>query len=160
MGSATVIKTLLKNQRLSDEDERGARHWRSAELVGDDWFLAEHCVEGPDGLVVRQWISFSIHECVALLRSELAQWSRLLAYVRVPFSAGSGYVFGEILEVHESRVNGARLLRFTNGMTILRAGRRGTNRTAAAPADELELVFAAVPRPYGAQVNSASGTER
>lgn len=156
MSSKSVIKTLLKNQRLADEDERGTRHWRSAELVGGDWFLAEHCAEGPDGLVVRQWISVSVQECVTLLRSELAQWSRLLAYVRVPLSAGSGYVFGEVLEVHESRSNGARLLRFANGMTILRAGPGSPNRDAAPRAEELELVFAAAPRQYGAHVNAVS----
>lgn len=146
MGSTGVIRTLLKNQRLADDDERGARHWRSAELVGDDWFLAEHCAEGPDGLVVRQWISVSVQECVSLLRLEMAQWSRLLAYVRVPLSAGCGYVFGEVLEVHESRINGARLLRFTNGMTILRAGHGGPHGETAPRAEELELVFAAAPR--------------
>lgn len=145
MNRTGVIRTLLKDQSLQDEDERGVRSWRSAELVAEDWFLVERCVQSPEGLDIRRWISTSIEDCRRLLHAENCQWSRLLAYVRVPRSAGPGYVFGEVVEVHEVGSSGGRLLRFSNGMTILQDGPASATDSGALKAEELQRIFSGLP---------------
>lgn len=60
-----VIRTQLRDQTFGQE-ERGARCWRSAELVGDGWFVVEHCLASEGVREVRQWIATSINECTRL----------------------------------------------------------------------------------------------
>jgi hypothetical protein len=144
MSRDASIKTQLKDQRLGDE-ARGERLWRSAELVGESWYLVERCVEVDGHLVVRKWIAASIHECARLLNANECQWSRLLAYVRVPLSAGAGFVFGEVTDVHELSMNRGELVRFTNGMTVLLEGAGLSDKACASRTEELRMVFTRSP---------------
>lgn len=139
------IKTSLKDQVIEADEERGSRSWRSAELAADDWFLVERCTERCGEMEVRRWISTSVRECGRLLGQPGAQWSKLLAYVRLPHSTGVGFMFGEVADLHELGADGARVLRFTSGMTVM-LGRRADNGDALARhAEQMTPVYSKSP---------------
>lgn len=143
-----VIRTQLRDQSF-EQDERGARCWRSAELVSDGWFVVEHCLVSEGVREVRQWIATSITECARLIRADEAQWSRLLAYLRAPLSAGQGFVFAEVTEAHEVGSSGRLLLRFADGTTVLTPGHDGESALKMLNAEELRLVFSKRPGAVG-----------
>lgn len=135
-----VIRTQLRDQAFGQE-ERGARCWRAAELVGDGWFVVEHCLASEGVREVRQWIATSINECTRLMRADGVQWSRLLAYLRAPLSAGQGFMFGEVAEAHEVGSSGRLLLRFADGMTVLTPSHDGESALKTLDSEVLRLVF-------------------
>jgi hypothetical protein len=145
MGSRCAVRTLLKDLSPEDDEERGVRSWRAAELVGEAWFVVEHCVDVGGTLEVRQWVVTAVQDWSRLLVAEAVQWSRVLAYVRLPLSAGAGFVFGELADLHEMKSSGRRLLRFTNGTTVMVGRHDGSSSDVQFGAEELRLVFSKSP---------------
>lgn len=143
-----VIRTQLRDQSF-EQDERGARCWRAAELASDGWFVVEHCQVIEGVRQVRQWIATSINECARLMRADGAQWSRLMAYVRAPLSAAQGFIFAEVTEVHEVGSSGRLLLRLVDGMTILTPGNDSDSAHRLLQCEELRLVFSKSPGSVG-----------
>jgi len=138
-----VIRTQLKEQLAGADDapdERGVRAWRTAELVGECWFLVEHCFDVDGVRTVRRWIATSVGECERLLSADGAEWSCLFAYLRVPFSSGPGFVFDEVTEIHEVGSEGRLLFRFLNGATVLMP-HQGRSVDAITNPEELRPVF-------------------
>lgn len=145
MASRCAVRTLLRDLTHEDEEERGVRNWRAAELVGDAWFVIEHCIDVDGTLEVRQWVVTAVQEWGRMLASEAIQWSRVLAYVRLPLSAGAGFVFGELADLHEVKSSGRRLLRFTNGTTVMVGPRDESETHRQFGTEELRLVFSKSP---------------
>ena len=158
MNTDGVIKTSLKDQVVGADDERGARAWRSAELVAEEWFLVERCTNCGGEMQLRRWISTSIQECGRLLGAAGAQWSRLMAYVRVPQSTGTGFMFGEVADIHELPSDGTRVLRFTNGMTLVLGG--GTMKNGSFAAELLIPVYSKSPFSWAQQHEGLSMVEQ
>lgn len=145
MASRCAVRTLLRDLTHEDGEERGVRSWRAAELVGDSWFVVEQCIDVNGTLEVRQWVVTAFQEWGRMLASEAIQWSRVLAYVRLPLSAGAGFVFGELADLHEVKSSGRRLLRFTNGTTVMVGPRDEAESHYQVGTEELRLVFSKSP---------------
>ena len=113
-----VISTEVRD-RSAEHEVRGTRCWRSAEIVSEGWFVVEHCLPSDGKSIVRQWVAPTFRECQRILRVEGAHWTRVMAYLRVPLSVVSGYIFAEVEEVHEVVATGSLVLRFMDGMTVM-----------------------------------------
>ncbi len=135
-----VVVTQLKDRRPAWE-RHGVRCWRSAELASDGWFVVEHCLESEGQSVVRQWVAPTFQECQRLLRVEGAHWSKVMAYLRLPLSVASGFVFAEVAEVYEAVRSGNLVIRFVDGFSVFTLPAVTGTVSNGPDIDDLRLVF-------------------
>lgn len=119
MHHSLLLSTREKDSRKLALPVRGLKHWTTAEVPGEVWFMVEGAaLTTHHHADVRRFIATNLWDALELMREWRFTWTQLSAYVREPSTFANGWLFQRVDEVHRFDPAPDLLVRFSSGVMV------------------------------------------